>query len=217
MATYTIRIYNQSQLTKSYVAFMEPPSVAGSGGTHPVYTNAWATFENLTNGSWDSVVYTESTYAYWGQPTNALGAGAVIDSGGVISVNTSTNDTVAFSNTGETGFTGLTSPGSAQNGSFQIVTGADFTPSNNFVFGLAFDNGTVIPSPVATFNAVPNERFNVTPVVKFYVGDSAYAPGAVIDVSTMSNDYATIDFTGLPQTTATVTQGANGMYTVVYS
>ncbi len=217
MATYKIKIYNQSLINKSYVAFMQAPIVTASGGTTPIYTNAWATFENVTNGSWDSVTYSETTYAYWSQPSEALSPGTVVDSGGVMQVNTATKDTVAFTNTGGTGFTTLTSPGGAQDGSFQIVTSADFTPANNFAFGLASNNGGVIPSPVATFPAAPNEKYNVTPVVKFFVADGAYQEGEIIDVTTVSNTYATIDFTGRPETTATVTQGSNGVFVVTYS
>ncbi len=217
MATYTIRIYNQSLANKAYVAFMEAPKVTSNGGVTPVYTNAWACFENVTNGSWDSVVYTQSTFACWSQPSEALTANTVIDSGGVIQVNTATTDTVTFTNTDVTGFSGVASPGTAQNGSFSIVSTTDFTPLNNFVFGLASDNGGVIPAPVATFPALPNEIYNITPVVKFYVADGLYVPGQVIDYSAVSNNIATIDFTGLPQTTATVTQGANGGFTVTYS
>jgi hypothetical protein len=58
MATYTIKIFNQSGETKSYVAFLAPPVVTSPGGETPVYANAWATLENVTNGGYDSVVYT---------------------------------------------------------------------------------------------------------------------------------------------------------------
>lgn len=217
MATYTIKIYNQSTIDKAYVAFMEAPIVTANGGSTEPYINAWATFENLTSGGFDSLIYNETTYAYWSQPSEALSAGVTIDSGGVMPVNTATNDSVTFTNSGATGFSTLTSPGTAQNGSFQIVTGTDFMPANGYVFGLASDNGSLIPSPVATFAAAPNEKYNITPVVKFYVADGSYTPGEVIDVTTVSNNYATIDFTGRPQTTANVTQGANGIFTVTYS
>ena len=65
MASYNIRIYNQSLVNKSYVVFMQAPIVTSNGGTTPIYTNAWATFENITNGGWDQVDYTQTTYAYW--------------------------------------------------------------------------------------------------------------------------------------------------------
>lgn len=217
MATYTIRIYNQSLANKSYVAFMEAPVVSASGGTTPIYTNAWATFENITNGGWDSVVYTDSTYAYWSPSSEALTPSTVLDSGGVMPVSTATQDTVTFTNTGATGFTGVVSPGTAQNGAFAIASSTDFTPVNNFVFGLASENGGVIPAPVACFQALPDETYNITPVVKFYVADGLYTPGQVIDVSAVSNSCATIDFTGRPQTTATVSQSPNGGFSVAYT
>ena len=217
MATYTIKILNNSKASKSYVAFMAQPIVTSNGGVTPVYTNAWATFENITDGGWDSVVYTETTYAYWAQASTQLSPGTILDSGGTKPVNTATNDTVNFTNTGATGFTTVASPGSAQNGSFSIITATDFTPLNNFVFGLASDNGSPIPSPVASFNALPNEVYNITPVVQFYVADQLYQAGQVIDYSSTSSAIASIDFTGLPQTTATVIQADNGSFSVTYS
>jgi hypothetical protein len=120
MATYTIRVLNQSGINKSYVIFMDPPAVASSGDAPNVFTNAWVTFENITHSSSGSVVYTDSTYAYW-SANDRVSVGAVADSDGVKAVNTATRDTVAFSNTGATGFTTLTSPGQAKDGSFSIV------------------------------------------------------------------------------------------------
>ncbi|UAL09042.1 hypothetical protein [Caulobacter segnis] len=216
MATYTIRIYNQSLVDKSYVVFMQAPIVTSNGGTTPIFTNAWATFENITNGGWDQVVYNQTSYAYWSQPAESLSPGVTIDSGGVMPVNTATTDTVTFTNTDVTGFNSLTSPGQAQNGSFQIVGGSDFSPLNNFVFGLASDNGGAIPSPVASFSAAPNETYNVTPVVQFYVADGAYTAGQVIDVTAVSSQNKLINFTGTPYTNATVVQGSNGLFTVNY-
>jgi len=217
MATYTIRLYNQSLANKSYVVFMQPPVVSASGGTPPIYTNAWATFENVTNGGWDTVVYNETTYSYWSQANATLTPGAVLDSGGAMPVNTATGDAVTFSNTGATGFASVTSSGPARNGSFSITSSTDFTPTNNFVFGLATDNGGGVPAPVACFQALPDETYSITPVVKFYVADGLYTPGQVIDVPATSDACAVIDFTGQPQTTATVAHGANGVFTVTYS
>lgn len=218
MATYSIKIYNQSQLNKSYVVFMQPPIVTSNGGASPVFTNAWVTFENLTNGGWDTVSYSGSIYAYWSQPAESLSPGAIVDSGGVTPVNTATRDTVHFTNTGATGFSTVTSPGAAQDGSFEIVAGSDFTPANNFVFGLAAPNGGMVPAPVATFAAAPNETYNITPVeLNFYVADGAYTPGQTIDVSTVSSTAASVNFLGAPNTTATVIQNANGAFTVEYN
>ena len=53
MTAYTINVLNQSGANKSFVLFTQPP-----GGTTPIYTNAWAVFENINNGGWDNVVFT---------------------------------------------------------------------------------------------------------------------------------------------------------------
>jgi hypothetical protein len=147
MATYTINILNQSGFTKSYVVFMEPSVVTSPSGETPVHANAWATFENVTNGSYDSVVYTPP---------------------GI----TADNDAVP----------GLASAGETQ-------------------------TQTQTPSPAATFYAQAE--------ASFYVSNSDYTPGQVIDPSQAHNT-AWIDFTGRPDT-ATVTQGADGAYTVQYN
>lgn len=219
MTTYTIKIYNQSNFNKSYVVFMEPPQVTSNGGQTPVYTNAWRTFPNLTNGGWDSIVYTQTTYAYWAEAPGVT-AGATIDAGGVMPVDTVSRDSTVFvygeASGQPTGFQ-PPAPDGAQNGSFEIISGTDFTAANGLVFGMASDNGSGIPAPIATFAAAPNERYNVTPLgAHFYVADGAYTEGEILDVSAISNNIAVVDFVGASFTSATVTQVADGAFTVKY-
>jgi hypothetical protein len=218
MAQYSIKIVNNSGVSKNYFAFMQVPEVS-SGGTPPkVYSNVWVSFPGITQGGWDTAQYTDTTYACWSQPAEQLSLTTVIDSGGTIPVNTATRDTVQFSNApGNRGFvTPVMSPGNANAGSFSIASSTDFYPTNGYVFGLARDNGSAIPSPVATFDAMPNEIYNITPVIKFYVGDGNYQAGQVIDITTISNKFATIDFTNQASTTATVIQGLNGAFAVSF-
>lgn len=217
MTTYTIRISNKSKYSKNYVAFMEPPQVTNKGGSQPVYTNAWVTFENITEGGYDKVVYSNSLFAYWSQPDQQLSPSTIIGSGGNRAVNTGTRDQVTFSNTGAVGFSGATVGGQAQDGSFSIVTGTDFTADNGYVLGMASNDGSPIPSPVATFEAQPNEIYNITPVVKFFVADGLYQSGSVIDYSAVSAKGAAIDFTGQSYTVATVVHDEHGAFTVTYS
>jgi hypothetical protein len=216
MAQYNIRILNNSGANKSYFAFMQVPKVSSGGASPKVYSNVWVSFPEITQGGWDTAQYTDTTFACWSQPAQALNPTTVIDSGGTIEVDTTTQDTVMFSNGVARGFTQVNSPGTANPGSFSIVSSTDFTPNNHFVFGLARPNGSAIPAPVATFDALPNEIYNITPVVKFYVGDGYYQAGQVIDLLSVSNAYATIDFTNQPSTTATVIQGLNGAFTVSF-
>lgn len=216
MTTYTIQVFNQSGFNKAYAIFMQPPIVASTGGSTPVHTNAWTTFPSITNNAWDSVTFDANIYASWGTTSEQLAPGTIVDSGGVMPVSVQTQDEASFTNTGTTGFTGVVG-GKAPTGSYAIAAGTDFTSQNGFVFGMAKANGSPIPVAVATFAAEPNTIACVTPVAQFYVTDGAYSLGEVIDLSLASAQSATIDFTGKPQTRATVIQNANGSYTIDYS
>lgn len=210
MTNYTIQVLNQSRSEKSYALFMQTPQVVANGGAPQVYTNAWATFGAVTNGGFDRITFDESTYAYWSEPP----AGPML-SGGVMPVNPETRDTVAFSGGSPTGFVTVTSPGTAQAGSFSIVTSTDFTPANGYLLGVAGVSNSPIPTPSATFEALPNEIYNITPVNKFYVAEGAYTPGQVIDVAA-AGATAAIDFNGRPQTTATIVQQPDGSFSLTY-
>lgn len=135
MTTYTISIVNQSGQPESYVVFVAPP-----GGETPVQADAWATLENVTDGGYDSVVYTTP----------------------------------------------------------------DVTADNEAVPGQAC---------ASEQTAFQTETFTFQPT-SFYVANSDYSPGQVIDPSQARNT-ARIDFTGRPDT-ATVTQGADGAFSVDY-
>lgn len=215
MATYTIRIVNNSGQSKSYVAFMETPQIAASGGDPVIYTNAWATFESVTDGSWDSIVYTDNTYAWWGVESGAAKGQAT--AGGVMAVNTQTCDSVSFIGGAEPGFDGVPRPGSAPDGAYQIVSGGGFGPKEGYAFGLARPSGQPTPAPVATFTALPDTTFDITPVERFYVTEGSYTPGQVIEPAAIDAVIATIDFTGTPYGTATATQAPSGDWTVSYS
>ena len=57
---YTIQVINRSGANKNYLVFQAPPPTFS--GQTPVYTNAWAALENVTDRGFDSVTYTvEST------------------------------------------------------------------------------------------------------------------------------------------------------------
>jgi hypothetical protein len=216
MTTHTLQIFNQSGLSKSYVIFMEPPVTSTGGDAPQAFTNAWMVFDSVTNGGFDSITFDDAVYAYWGTTPDTCGPGTIVTSGGVATVDLSQQDEVAFSGGSPTGF-GPVTPGKAQAGSFRIVAGADFTPAADHVFGWAKGAATPIPVPVSTVRAVPNMTYEITPVLnKFYVSEGDHSPGEVIDTS-MNTNFVMVDFTGLPQTTATVIQSANGTYNVEYS
>jgi|UPI000378C100 hypothetical protein len=113
--SYTINVINQTGASKSYVVFQAP--APSSGGQTPVYANAWAALESITDDSFDSVTYT--------------------------------------------------------------VEGVDCEPP------------------------------------RFLIAEGDYAPGQVIEPPEGAN-VATVDFTGLPQTTAAVTERPDGGFSVAY-
>jgi len=211
MTSYTIQIWNQSQVARSYVLFLEQPELAGAGSPE-AYTNAWATFPSVTNGGFDRITFDETIYAYWSKPP----VGSQMLSGGVALVNIQTHDTVTFSGGSPTGFTSVASPGSAPPGSFTIVTGSDFTPSNGYVLGVARMAATPIPAPVMTLPALPNTITSIRPIHTYYVAVGDYQTGDVIDAALVGAS-AKIDFSGRAQTTATVVQQADGAFSVTYS
>ena len=217
MTTYTIQVLNNSGFKKDYVVFSQPPKVTNSGSEVQVFTNAWETFTGILNGGFDRVDVDEIMNAYWGTAPAQLSPTVMVRQGGFALVDTATRDGVTFSNQNDAVGFGPAQPNLANTGAFQITANADFVAGNNYVFGLAKPTDTPIPSPVATFLAMPNDTFEVIPVVKFYVSDGLYTKGAVIDVKAFSTAPAPIDFTGKPQTTATVVQLADGTFTVQYT
>lgn len=215
MTTYTIQVFNQSDFNKSYTVFMAPPRVNENGAPVTVLTNAWATFPSVVNGGFESLMVDERVYAFWDQAPRGLEPGVVVTGGGVQPVSTEARDKVAFAATPSPGFQGTTA-GKAQAGCYAIAASPDFTAVEGFAFGMAKLGTGPVPAPVATFAAEPNDIFNIAPVQKFYVADLWATPGEVIDPTSLTAA-ATIDFTGLPQTTATAIQGPNGAFTVTYS
>lgn len=197
MTAYTIRVLNESGADRRYFAFTETPSVVASGPAPTAAGNA----DNLVASAWQQPVYMEAPH-----PVHEVKQVLPIAPGEIFDFVTPPPPPAPVS------------LGGAQNGSFQILTGADFIPDNNYVVGLARSGAPQIPSPVATFvTAQPNETVNITPVEKFYVSDGAYTAGGVIDVTLTSAHYATIDFSGRSETTATIVQAVDGSFTVTYS
>jgi hypothetical protein len=217
MAIYTIQILNESGFTKDYVVFPTPPIVTSTGGPVEVFSNAWVTINNVSEGSFDTLSLTDDIYALWGSaPEGALEPGMTIDASGVQPVDPAQAPLIPFVGETPTGF-GPSIDGKAHPWAFAIITSTDFSAANGFVFGMTLRSDSPVPVAAATFLAEPNDRFDIAPTGAFRVANGDCAPGEVIDASLISPDSAIVDFTGLPQTTATVIQGANGGFSVVYS
>ena len=216
MAVYTLQVLNKSGFTKNYTICQQPPIVNANGGSIEVFSNAWVTFPGIRPGSFDKVVYNEETNAYWGTTTTRLENSASVTSGGFAPVNTATRDGVIFMGPPSLGFSAV-KEGIAASGAFRIIANTDFKATNKFVFGMAKSANTPIPSPVATFLAMPNVTYDVVPVIKFYVSEGTYTFGELINVKSFSTQVMTVDFTGKAQTTVTVVHDDDGTFQVVYS
>lgn len=214
MTTYTVQVLNESGYAKSYVFCTEPATVVGAGPIE-VFTNAWVTFNSITTGGYDSVQFDDTLFAFWGTTPDTLGPGTVLRSGGTAEVDLSQQPEVPF-DISPTGF-GVQTTGKASTGAYAIAASTNFTAANGFVFGAAKGAGTPIPAPTSTFVAEPGVTFEITPIPNFYVSDGAYTTGEIIDFSVLSVTAAKISFDGIPQTTATVTQGTDGRFVVQYS
>jgi hypothetical protein len=216
VATYSIQVLNNSNFAKSYVLFMQPPKVTSSGGQPEVYTNAWVTFPGIQPNGTDHIIYTDQTFAYWATATIPVAPGTKMNQDGSAAVDASQQDSVNFIGAIPTGF-GTVTHGGAETGSYRIIASSDFDSTNGYLFGLARPgNVPDIPSPVATFIAQPNDTYDITPVINFYVADGDYTPGSIIDYSAVSTKAGNVSFTGKSQTNAVVTQGANGLFTTKY-
>lgn len=87
--------------------------------------------------------------------------------------------------------------------------------------GQAADN-EVYAEPSAALNAVPTDGFDAyvhegdDAAPRFYINDLAHEAGQEVDHSTVATAPVEVDFTGRDETKATVIQGPNGAYEVVY-
>jgi hypothetical protein len=183
MTTYTIRIVNQSGGTESYVVFLAPP-----GGETPVHANVWVTLENVTDGGYDSVVYTTPDITGDHDPvSDPASAGEAV---------------TTFNVQSETRF---------------YVSTSDYTPGQVIDPSQAPDTARIDFAgrpDTATVTRGPDGGVSAQSETSFYVSNSDYMPGRVIDPSQTPNTIR-IDFAGQPDT-ATVIQGADGGFSVDY-
>ena len=213
VTTYTIKILNESGFLKSYIVFLEAPVVTCASGPHPVTPAAWATFPDMQPEAFGTTEYDDAapSFAYWGK---TIEKDSVISASGVIEIDLAAGDEVAFTASSQPGF-GAPVPGMAAPGSFRILTTSDFTAADDFILGVAHQSG--LPIPTAMFVAEPNDNFEITPVVRFYVSEGVCVPGQMIDMGSLPSEMALVDFTGMAETQATAIQAANGAWTVEYS
>jgi hypothetical protein len=216
MTSYSIQVKNSSAFRKSYVVLMQPPAVSTNGRQPVVYSNAWVTFVGVEPGKFESVTIVDSTFAYWATATMPVAPGTTMGQGGAAAIDITAQDSVLFIGTNPAGF-GSVTPSGAPPGSYRIIAGGDFDFSNGYLFGLAKPgNIPGIPSPVATFVAEPNQTFDVTPAINFYVVDGWYVPGQILDYSMVPAVSGIVSFAGRSESNAMVIQDSRGTFLTEY-
>lgn len=75
-------------------------------------------------------------------------------------------------------------------------------------YGAKNKDGHIVP--LATFEALPNNHYNVVPVVQYFVATGGFSPGTIIKVQDIGPAIL-VDFTtGSPN--AEITQNSNQLY-----
>jgi hypothetical protein len=217
---YKIIFNNQTGSRGEYAIFSEPPTISSA---KQVYTNAWIT--QTVNSGGNFTVSTSLDFYAWVGTTPVRLAPHVTISGGtsqLAQLGKVGSPGTAFQMVVEDSQPDLSTPTMlSKPGAFEIDTGHDFpSPNSTYLIGLGKVDSNGIVSPVATAAAVPNMHTNITPIMKFYIGQFSYEPGEIVDFNSVSGDCGVIDFSsgpGLGRTTAVVTQDEYGNFSTIYT
>ena len=213
MAIWTIEVLNDSGGVKSYAVLAAPPEVTQGGRPVPVHSTAWIPFDYVEPGDRGTATFSEAVYALFTWPVT-LAPKVVVPRGFTQAVNPVARDLITIKEMGRRSMSAVPTPGAAPPDSFSIFTEADFPADGPVVLGMSKLGAHPSPTPVAAFAAQPHVTFDIKPGARFHVVEGRYVRGKVIDIARTPN--AVIDFAGREKAVATVTQGADGAFTVVY-
>ncbi|KAF3186086.1 hypothetical protein TWF788_003554 [Orbilia oligospora] len=202
MSKYQLRIVNKSGSPRRFFFFTAPPVFSGSVAAKDIYTNTWVSVY-VANKSAATVTTQLDFYAFCGPKTEVSGK-TIIETG-------SSRDTPAkLGSNSAKGSSYLTywdqenqnfrwddqdQPDSAAPGCYSITTDHGFTLNDNVTIGLAMmKQGDEFATPVTVIKAQPGMKYDIAPVVKFYVatGDKKY--GELFDFVAQSTESGEYDF-----------------------
>lgn len=213
MAIWTIEVLNHTGGVKSYAVLAAPPEVTQGGHPVPVFSTAWIPFDYVEAGERGTATFSEAVYALFKWPLT-LAPKVVVPRGFTQAVNPVAQDLITITEMGRNSMSTLPTSGAAPPDSFAIFTEADFPADGPVVLGMSKLGNNRSPTPVAAFTAQPHVTFDIKPGARFHVVEGRYARGKVVDLAQTPG--AVIDFTGREKAVATVTQGADGAFTVTY-
>ncbi|KAK6502537.1 hypothetical protein TWF506_003117 [Arthrobotrys conoides] len=225
MSKYQLRIVNRSGVPRRFFFFTAPPKFSETVQPGDIYTNTWVSVFVANNTA--ATINTQlDFYAFCG-PKAEINGKTTITTG-------SPREDIAKLGTKVTkGSSYLTlwdkenqnfrwadgkQADSADPGCYSITTDHGFTVNDKVTIGLAMMKaGDEFATPVAVLNAQPGMKYNIAPVVKFYVatGDKKY--GELFDFVQQSTESGEYDFSstgeGSGYNSGDITYDSHGAWT----
>jgi hypothetical protein len=216
-AEYFVKVLNQSEDTQNYLFFNQEPAESSSVGE--IYTNVWIRSPGVPSphgtAQFDVKV---ANFAICGTAPEPVDWGVTVSTSDYAAVELATlnkpgtSPLMAIVNDGPQFIEpyGTTS----KDNSFGIQTDK-FNPDQYKTvycgYGKYNDKNEVVP--VAVWQAKPSQKYDLTPVVKYYVSTGDYKAGTAVDITTLGA-VSEIDFTKAPPgaVIATVTHNSDGTY-----
>ncbi|CAG9938560.1 unnamed protein product [Clonostachys rosea f. rosea IK726] len=216
-AEYFVNVLNKSEETQNYLFFNQKPDESSSVGK--IYTNVWIRSPGVPSprgkAEFDVKV---ANFAICGTTPEPVDYGVVVSTSDYAAVELTTRNKPGTSPLMDIVDDGpqFVEPYGTTNkdNSFGIQTNP-FNPDQYKTvycgYGKYNDKNQVVP--VAVWRAKPFQKYDLTPVIKYYVSTGNYKPGTTVDITTLGA-VSEIDFTKAKpgQVIATVTHNSDGTY-----
>ncbi|KAK6541053.1 hypothetical protein TWF694_008431 [Orbilia ellipsospora] len=221
MAELEIFVINNSGQPKNYVFVASPPVVNGNPSDPGVFVSVWSS-QLLDDGRFWGFFTSPDYYAWTGVSPGPLKHGITVRGGeslkaslGVASHPGTTFDLRVDGNPS----LGVESAPTAPQGAFIVQSGDVPDPDLDILIGVGqrdMETGEVVPTSVML--AQPHTTTEFQPGVKFYVKNVDYHKHAILNVSSIIENSAVVDFTGKPANlnAAHVVHNADGTFTTTF-
>ncbi|KUJ21614.1 uncharacterized protein LY89DRAFT_379002 [Mollisia scopiformis] len=226
--TYTIQIFNSSNINRSYSLFQSVPTPQNSPDC---FTNVYQRSPMIVSGNSSYCTFSmqKTFYAIYGTSPKTLSAGVTVTSCNSAPITLSSNDgtppassgtQLALSTIEKNGKDPMWGAPSMTQGtlpnSYGISCDSSFSypNSSNICIGFgATDPHTGQVIPVATIPAIPGTDFFFEPKNTYYIAAGSWALGTVVNVAALSTTL-TVDFTQISMHDAIFTHCADGSWKV---
>ncbi|KAK6336866.1 hypothetical protein TWF718_009655 [Orbilia javanica] len=202
MTKYAITVTNDSSESRHFYFFTAPPQVEGLDESK-IFVNTW--LEAWADPGEEIDVSTVlDFYAWCGPSTQSQGKTTIAQgqpSPSAVTLGTASDKGSSYKTHWEEskrhfGWDKDGIPNDANPGAYSITTDT-FTPQDSLKIGMALKkNGSNRATPVAVIPADPNMKYNITPVVKFYVAVGDKKQNEIFHYTATSVTAGCYDFVG---------------------